>query len=199
MLISRFLPSGPKLREEWLYLAGSVLLVLGYLGLLGWFQYADVRFDKVFLARLAVVRTAHALQHPLSLNVVVPAADPAIALLDGWSTGEAWGVWNDGRQAALDIALPRQRPAKMVLELTMRFMMGRHRAQDITIYSGAEKLGSWHMTVGEATLRIAVPPALIDSSGVLRLTIAAAHPRRPSGGVDDRLLGFGLEYVALRG
>ena len=97
--------------ERWC-LAASVALCLAYLAALAFLHQASTRIDESFLARRDAVRLSHLLQHRMPLGVPVIDTDARVALLNGWSVPENWGVWSDGAYAR-----PGPRPATVAAGL----------------------------------------------------------------------------------
>ena len=182
--------------ERWC-LAASVLLCMVYLGALGCLQRASTRIDDAFLARRDTVRLSHLLQHRVTLGVPMTVSDERITLLNGWSAPETWGVWTDGARAELGLALPASLPASPVLQITAAIMPPPGAQQSIRLEANGHRLGQWRFGNVHAVICAALPPEVTAGSGLLRLGITIAAPQPPSGGLDTRDLGLGLETLTI--
>ena len=148
--------------------------------------------DDRFLARREAVRLSHLLQHRLAVGVPVTDTDARIALLNGWSAPESWGVWTDGKQAEFGLALPRPLPSSPVLQVTAEIMPPPGGRQVIRLEGNQLPLGEWRLGSGHAVICAALPQQVTAGSGLLRLSVGIGSPQRPPGGVDTRDLGLGV-------
>ena len=201
--ISEFVLRGTEARHERRYLIACILLVAAYVLTLLWLQYADIRIDRVFLARREAVRIAHALQHPVPLNETIRVSanghlTPGVVLLSGWSVPEPKGVWSDASSAAMLVALPQSRPATLLIEVAAGIMLDGDGRQTIRAYGNGQLLGTWQLSGPAAVLRASLPAGVVEPSGALRLTFGIEHPWQTPNSPDPRRLGISVETLAVR-
>lgn len=201
--ISEFVLRGTEARHERRALIACVLLVASYVLALLWFQYADIRIDRAFLARREAIRITHALQHPVLLDKAIQVSTdghltPGIVLLSGWSVPEPKGVWSNASSAAMLVALPRSRPAPLLIEVTAGIMLDGDGRQTIRAYGNGRLLGTWRLSGPAAVLRASLPADVVEPSGALRLTFSIEHPWQTPNSPDPRRLGISVETLAVR-
>jgi hypothetical protein len=130
-------------------------------------------------------------------------ANPYI-LEEGWSGGEPWGRWTEGKAAALEMKIDA--PVSGELELAaevMAYVSERHPSQDVEVLVNDRKIGLWNFTLentGILEKRLDIPAGLIGSTSEIKITFRPLDPVSPKSlGVsrDPRHLGLGIRTLRL--
>jgi hypothetical protein len=189
-----FFLRGTQSRRERAYLAGAVTTVIAYILALLFFSVNDVPMDKVFLAKRDAVRIAFATAHPLPLNQKVAAsnhghAPSGMALLEGWSGVEPWGVWSQSKTTKLCLIVPAGTMAPLQLDLWALIVLDQQGTQNIQAYANGQIIGSWTLRTRQTVLTMNLPKS---ASGTYLLVLDIKHPEHARGSMDPRTLGIGL-------
>jgi Glycosyltransferase Family 4 len=126
--------------------------------------------------------------------------------LYGFSQREPWGVWTDGREAAMLLGLPSA--TSMRLELIFRvkaFVSEAHQSLRCAVRVNGHPVENWAFEPSDGgdrpVTRMASLPAGAASSGVLCIIFAmdeVVSPRQLGTSDDARLLGLGLHTLTLQ-
>jgi len=137
-------------------------------------------------AKAAAARAALAVD-----TIKVGGLDPVTTcflLEDGWSFVEPWGVWSQGRHAALELPY---RPGDDRVVLTLR-AFSTSAWQAVTVFENHRRVGRFFLAKRAVTrLQLPVQPATGQD---LEISFVIRHPGSPGG--DRRLLGIGLVSIA---
>jgi hypothetical protein len=112
-----------------------------------------------------------------------------VALRNGWSQPEAWGVWSDGGQQGLQLRLTQSLHG-------LRFRLQAFRAEQQPLWvtvrvPGNKVLAKWHIQHSDPAW-YSLP--LVAAPGVVDVQLEVDTPRAPAQweGTDKRQLGIGL-------
>jgi len=112
-------------------------------------------------------------------------------LRNGWSAGEAWGVWSDGARADLDFRLADPRAGCQRLELrAVGYVPPGGAPRRVEAWLNGTRIGlAVFKATGPRDLVYLLPPGLLSYSNRLEFCIARPGPATRE---DGRLLGIGL-------
>jgi len=176
-------------------------LCVFYVAVFGVFAVAGTRVDDAFFARRREFLLHQLLQDRLKLGVPVNVTEqghmaPSFLLLGGWSAPEAWGVWTEGAHADFALALPEAGPAAPVLQLWAAVMRPPGGSQPIRLQAKGMAMGRWRLGGTKKVVICArLPAGAASAAGIVQIGIDIGLPQTPTGGLDTRKLGLGLERV----
>jgi len=121
--------------------------------------------------------------------------DGGIALGDGWSGREGWGVWSDGRVAHLFLPCPA---GKAHFDVSLRlaaYTEGEHNGTAVAIKAAGVPL--WSGDIGEVPLKIALSiPRNVCVRDAAKLEVDIASPRSPKKlGVSSDARELGVAFT----
>ena len=201
--LSEFFARGLDRGRERIALAGCAGLVVFYVAVLVWMQLTANPIDQRFFRQRQAFNLA-SLQHhfvtigqPISLAAAGHAGAP-LALLDGWSAPEPWGVWTEGEAASLVIALPQARPPSLTLVFDAVINLASSPSQTIGVTVNSREVARWDLHEPQVELAAPIPAGAPGPNGTLRIGFTNAHPQHGPNRMDPRLLGLGLQRIEIR-
>jgi len=128
----------------------------------------------------------------------------AFILPAGWSSGELWGRWTDGKTAGLEVKVgtPTTGGLELVAEV-MAYLTERHQLQDVEVLVNDRKVGLWSFTPeqgGISERRVYIPADVIQSAPKTTIMFRPLNPASPQAlghSGDPRLLGLGIHTLRL--
>jgi len=121
----------------------------------------------------------------------------------GWGAVEQWGTWSVGKQAHLRLAAPRAAKGPLDFDLFFRtFLHVKHPQTQVGIWANGDKITEWALNDFRPKLyRLTLPAGCLRANGAIDLEFRIANPCSPfehGDRTDARLLGIGLEWLAVR-
>jgi hypothetical protein len=111
----------------------------------------------------------------------------------GWSYPEAWGTWSDGAESRLVIPLPKERPSKLILDVSP-FIAPQIRLQAIQVWINGEYVQGATLQQNRQQITLDLKPSELQR-GYLAIRLIffnQASPKALGLGEDHRVLALGL-------
>jgi hypothetical protein len=122
------------------------------------------------------------------------------ALIAGWSTPEAQGVWSSGTESYFGVILPEEgRPKRLTVKAAVFLDAAKLPKQRIEIWSGKTMLTATALTTAQAQFDVPLEKAHLDAKGALLLIIHlpdSTSPRQLLGTPDDRMIA--IQLISIR-
>lgn len=162
--------------------------------------------EETFLSRLRPQDTVRPRGYSLitSQSLTIAAA-PALTLLQGFSSPEAWGYWTDGWHSSLRVTLPDPPRNDLLLVIEAHgYINAHHPHTEATVSVNGIEVGKLAFRFSDSTsdadiFEFTVPRHLCPANAaVIDFTIdQPCSPSQLGISEDPRHLGIGLHHIAL--